>query len=1087
MRASSFRRPSRLLLLATGALGFAFASTIAQRHAVAYDSAGADIGTKTPNIPTSTPELGFGTRLFSGSPPAALDVFLASPCPGADGHVTACSSARATSMGVANYNMKVLHGAYGGPDGRDPVAGRLMKCDASAVSPGGAPLDLTRCVPATWSETDAVSDVGWVKVRKQWDVLASGAEAASGHAPEHMIIAQTAAALAGLGTNPLMTERFWIRYPVSDGYVGSPVPSMRGEGEKLVVAQSWIPTGHANLGAHAVRSIYLPELAQMPDVSSSVADWAAGDELCQLSGITDKNGSTFGDPAFDINACHDFTRVMGAVNVTHFLPVSRAVYGHYHALALSRMAGCRDLQDKLAPYYARQGAELAAYAVPLDSEAHVCEREAFVYEMFAQHFLQDAWSTGHMWSRWGGADLSDFPSELGAVPPGGIGIDDFARDEDRPARRFVIAGVVAAFAGMIHGAKGVVESALPGPLATWRNADDPLCGPKIYTPWNVPTPSRNVEWRTSTPNSAPYAGAGDLFWHSSPAATIASDPIYVEQRTRLLACSARSMRDVYRAGGQAHGPMGNAPPVDDSVAAAERVTADDPRVDPLSDYCWDHLVTNESMAAAIGPTYAMWDYGDLSPSQTTAAVQNAMLMNSINAVLIANRATQVGLPFHGNVTLKGTANQTLFLSATSARMNADTLRLNLFLAGNAAQNPGGVESARLASKDGTKLSFLTVPPAVSPPVGATPTAYADVASPRAPSEHPFDRYVSQMFWRAHLEEVCQDNSVVATLRDRCVMAAPGGGDPEACTACVEIAEAHIPSCDRMSSPGLGESKCSALGAGGTGGLPPSWFDSSARFEEPAIKCGYPTRGLAFRYCTGTEEPMLGNDSQGSGATNLTSLETTDSQCGVDVGGGTVLPHHLGRNRLRRGVVDSELNPLYQTPNAMIVAVEGDQFANEWVTKGSGGMETNTCYPVVTTDFDGTAQARLGALPLWNNASHGDPALVWPETMTIGYCGMTQRASLWNRSCDDVAALYGDALSYGASQGNGVYDAASGFESFDTTVAGKPEEKRCSLREARQFVPRCASGMCDSGGVCIGARYVSGAAMTPAGPPVILLQ
>ena len=473
---------------------------------------------------------------------------------------------------------------------------------------------------------------------------------------------------------------------------------------------------------------------------------------------------------------------------------------------------------------------------------------------------------------------------------------------------------------------------------------------------------------------------------------------------------------------------------------------------------------------------------DKTTTPDFAAIVNSGLMNFINTALIENRAAEVGFPFREFASPRGAAK---FLDETSALMNQDTLRLSLFLAANAAQSPAGIESARLAQKDGIKVSFLTVPPAAPPPPGGLPTAYADVAPPRVSGDHPFDRYVPRMFWRAHLDEVCGDSSLVGTLRDRCVMAAPGGGDPEACTACVEIAEAHIPSCD-PSTAGLGPSKCDALGAGGTGGLPASWFDATARREEPAIKCGYPTRGLALRYCTGTEEPMVRNDIQGDGATNRADLETTDSQCGVDVGG-VVLPHRIGRNRLRRGVTDSELNPLYQTPNAMIVAVEGDEIVNEWVTKGNGGMETNTCYPVVTSDFDGTVQARIGALPLWNNASHGDPALLWPEQMSIGYCGMTQRVSLWNRSCDDVAALHGASLFAGTSRGDDGYDAASGFQYIDTTVDGKPEEKRCSLREARKFVPRCASGMCDSGGVCVGARYRSGAAMTPAGPSVTILR
>ncbi len=37
-----------------------------------------------------------------------------------------------------------------------------------------------------------------------------------------------------------------------------------------------------------------------------------------------------------------------------------------------------------------------------------CEIESLSIESVAQHFLQDAWSEGHMWERWGSCEISDF-------------------------------------------------------------------------------------------------------------------------------------------------------------------------------------------------------------------------------------------------------------------------------------------------------------------------------------------------------------------------------------------------------------------------------------------------------------------------------------------------------------------------------------------------------------------------------------------------------------------------------------------------------------------------------------------------------
>ena len=38
------------------------------------------------------------------------------------------------------------------------------------------------------------------------------------------------------------------------------------------------------------------------------------------------------------------------------------------------------------------------------------------YEMFAQHFMQDAWASGHMWKRFGYPRLAQFPTTVELSP-----------------------------------------------------------------------------------------------------------------------------------------------------------------------------------------------------------------------------------------------------------------------------------------------------------------------------------------------------------------------------------------------------------------------------------------------------------------------------------------------------------------------------------------------------------------------------------------------------------------------------------------------------------------------------------------------
>jgi hypothetical protein len=177
-----------------------------------------------------------------------------------------------------------------------------------------------------------------------------------------MLITLTAAQLAGFpipgnstagpSTNPMFTQVFWSRYPVLDQYVASPwtLPDAQtGTGGWYVVGQTMQPVSFANMAAHATRGIFIPELAQLPDQSYSVWDWAAGNEVCPIQGLDSPDGlnvySSQGATKYDVNNCHDFGRLMGPLNANHFKPGNQAFYHYCRKLFHLRQGVRRDVHD----------------------------------------------------------------------------------------------------------------------------------------------------------------------------------------------------------------------------------------------------------------------------------------------------------------------------------------------------------------------------------------------------------------------------------------------------------------------------------------------------------------------------------------------------------------------------------------------------------------------------------------------------------------------------------------------------------------------------------------------------------------------
>lgn len=270
------------------------------------------------------------------------------------------------------------------------------------------------------------------------------------------------------------------------------------------------------------RSFTPGELSQLPDFSYALWDWASGNETCALEGAT------------SIAECHDFASHMGPVNSNHFVPQSQLFYAHYHSLAMARAAECAALKSKLSG----TGARFSRYL-------EECELEALTLEAVGQHFLQDAWSMGHMWQRWGSSNLADFPG---------------ATTEEKRDRAVMIALV----SGMFHGARSVLQS-----LPEWGvyDVNDAMCAP-----WD------DVRFKTAAGTFA--QGIGDNYVSLLP--PTASAATYELQSKTFFDCAVSGMLEVYRAAGENHG----------AATPAMGLTS----VDPTSALCFGQRATNASIA-----------------------------------------------------------------------------------------------------------------------------------------------------------------------------------------------------------------------------------------------------------------------------------------------------------------------------------------------------------------------------------------------------------------------------------------------------------------------------------------------------------
>jgi hypothetical protein len=943
-------------------------------------------------------------------------------------------------------------------------------------------VDLSQC--RLVSSSSVPTGGGWVNARKSGEIP---------HDSEHSAIARVAVERSGVPAATLFAP-FWVRYPGKNGLVGSRI----GDSLRYAVGQSVQPAAlEPDEFSYVTRSVNLYELAETPDSSNSLSDWANGNELCPLRGVAGAYRAN------DVEACHDFMNAMGAINVTHFAPLNREMWRYYHGLALKQMAECQELASIPQKFY-QNWDELYDYEYKFVSdahtEAHECERLAMAYEMFGQHFMQDAWSVGHMWHRWGEQELADFPFHVvfGPAPA------DIPAANEAP-RKALIAGVVGAYAGMLHGAKSTLVDKVRSQifdntrdadltqkkvaaLTRFGHFDDPLNGGhfSVMVPLLGSLPSfigQDVAWRGV--GDERYRGAGDLFWDPlvrsiEPIATpvVSSDVAHETQRQRLLDCTAASIRRVYEAGPKVHGPL--------HTQVAEWVLED-----PDSDRCWEHWADNMSMLGSVGVVDVSYlaNLQPLALGSLVTTVANVLVLDKLGGDAADGELPSVNFPRRRVEDIPPDEPEQLALAIdrdralrnvfTQANLDQGVLRLAFQV--NATLSPEGSHSAKQRFVWGSDFPLLLgVGPAEdhpgprpSPESAPAPLGVNYVDKLPEAATTPSELALSRMFWRGDLRRTCSaaianEAALVNQLRDECITDITEGGDVESCTACVAMAELLVPNCgDRPNDP-IGDSKCSAAGVLPSGiaqaGLPAWWFDNYGRvmstsdLPEPWDD-GYhydactPAYHMATQWCTNVN----GWDGWTDYNTDFRSTEFEvlhEEPCGTPF---LPVTRSFGIFHDRYARLGFETYP--------------DLPERPWVIPKVWAYESKL---TVTQNPESPCDDVHDAFwedDLDEKVAFSVPELPPEEFLSSSYylgpeqprCGVTQRVFTVNRSCDEVTGL----LRVPDPPLETFHPLTGAFAANVPGTSGTS----CYVREPRRFVATCPPGLeCTPGGECVAMRF-----------------
>jgi hypothetical protein len=478
-----------------------------------------------------------------------------------------------------------------------------------------------------------------------------------------------------------------------------------------------------------VRVTTLAELTQLPDFSFTLWDWATGNETCPPGPLNP-------------DVCHQYFPHIGMLNSSHMVPQAQRFYEHYHRLALARAEQCA-LIDNLPPAHRER-------FVPI---ALACEKQAMVLEAVGQHFLQDAWSMGHMWERWGGPEFTDF-----GAPPFG----------DR-----TLGAAIAAYTGIIHGARSML-----GP-----SFDDPLCAPHPGVTYIDGSPAAPLE----------QLGLGDVFLDSVllPAP---DGSAYAPQRRALFGCAVDGMRAVYELTAQLHGPLAEA-----NATAFDA----DRRVTDAS--CWGQRATNQALAIGFGLHTGVQPNQqpllEVYPGLADGGTANEVFPAGILALAFATFAPVVGLsPFTEEAALLFAQDAAAAATEAAAKGADPATALDTDLAS------GGLPPILGIAPNST---FLRGGPS------ELPASYADPFLPWELNQPDLDleertRALNLTFLDAHAADRCLEMEESQLVEYRSLAEAAVGGDADveaaACGQCEQMAFAHL----RFGQPGNHDPRREAL-------------------------------------------------------------------------------------------------------------------------------------------------------------------------------------------------------------------------------------------------------------------------------------
>ena len=268
------------------------------------------------------------------------------------------------------------------------------------------------------------------------------------------------------------------------------------------------------------------------------------------------------------DACHEYaTGWLGSgFNTTHWGDLAVKVYGRHHQIALGRAAKAKAMDALFrnnagglpdgSRWHARYTAEM--------------ELLALYYEAAGQHFLQDRWATGHMFSRWGSPDY-----------------------ENLPQKNLAAATVAATLTGVVHGSREIFGH--PDPLNLPEIDYD--IGDDDITP---------AQWRRAS-NANLYNGVGDFAFKDLLDGRFGADydasdeKIHVErQNERMTMCGTEGFRHIISNFAQNGGKFGafevTLPQPGSGAPPGSTRLGSDPTMNTL---CTDAWVTNESFRTGL--------------------------------------------------------------------------------------------------------------------------------------------------------------------------------------------------------------------------------------------------------------------------------------------------------------------------------------------------------------------------------------------------------------------------------------------------------------------------------------------------------